>query len=369
MKSLRHYHRKWKIWRNKQIKPSTFKKITPLMLVVLLSKEMYGQDKRLNDFLPNNDFLTLYCYFRDYESKFVDIDSDGDLDLIFLNDYEFDEYNHYASVFLKNNGIKGIPNYVEDNFIKDSSNLYFLLSIDSITKDVNAYLPCFFYDFDHDGDVDILRKEFDNFGNYLKFYKNNPFNKNPVFDTTPSIAINFLDFTDIIDINGDELEDLVSINTYESKLNYYPNTGNLNTPNFGELVTIPLEFSFSNKKTALRDMDGDGMTDIALIKTDQTRYYNDTNSVIFYKCLNQNPIDFENTETLFFSNDQFLHFIKQDETSGINFINLDNDHDIDLHLFTFAEGSYGIDYITSMTFLENKNSKSLNGLSGIINMD
>ncbi|MBK9353568.1 MAG: hypothetical protein IPN09_06245 [Bacteroidetes bacterium] len=101
MKSLRHYHRKWKIWRNKQIKPSTFKKITPLMLVVLLSKEMYGQDKRLNDFLPNNDFLTLYCYFRDYESKFVDIDSDGDLDLIFLNDYEFDEYNHYASFFEK----------------------------------------------------------------------------------------------------------------------------------------------------------------------------------------------------------------------------------------------------------------------------
>ncbi|MBK7137890.1 MAG: hypothetical protein IPH74_02205 [Bacteroidetes bacterium] len=65
------------------------------------------------------------------------------MDLIFLNDYEFDEYNHYASVFLKNNGIKGIPNYVEDNFIKDSSNLYFLLSIDSITKDVNAYLPFF----------------------------------------------------------------------------------------------------------------------------------------------------------------------------------------------------------------------------------
>ncbi|MBK9353569.1 MAG: hypothetical protein IPN09_06250 [Bacteroidetes bacterium] len=150
-------------------------------------------------------------------------------------------------VFLKNNGIKGIPNYEEDNFIKDSSNLYFLLSIDSITKDVNAYLPCFFYDFDHDGDVDILRKEFDNFGNYLKFYKNNPFNKNPVFDTTPSIAINFLDFTDIIDINGDELEDLVSINTYESKLNYYPNTGNLNTPNFGELGYNTFRI-FSNKR-------------------------------------------------------------------------------------------------------------------------
>ncbi|MBK7139966.1 MAG: hypothetical protein IPH74_13525 [Bacteroidetes bacterium] len=71
MKSLKHYSRQYRIWRNKQKHFFSLKKLTPLMLSILLSKEGMAQDKRLNDFCENDEFISLYHYFKYYNQTLL----------------------------------------------------------------------------------------------------------------------------------------------------------------------------------------------------------------------------------------------------------------------------------------------------------
>ncbi|MBK8671997.1 MAG: T9SS type A sorting domain-containing protein [Bacteroidetes bacterium] len=365
MKSLRHYHRKWKIWRNKQIKPSTFKKITPLMLAVLLSKEMYGQDKRLNDFLQNNEFLTLSESFRYSEQEHIDIDSDGDLDIFFTKNYYGVKY--FLPSFIKNNGLNGLPNYEYDNYLKDSSNLFKVMGLENFNFYDSIIITSVFYDFDHDGDVDLLNKEEYYNNKKLKFYKNNLVGNKPIFDTVPSLVLDHYNFTDVIDVTGDGLEDLVRV--HNSTLIFYPNIGNQNIPEFGNEVIIPLNYDFSNTLSDLKDMDGDKLIDIAKIKTKIDNFsIRKPTEISYYKCLSQNPLLFESEETAFFTKEQSAFLDSYREFSFVYLLDFDLDGDIDFKYFPAYRVSYE-QRKTELFFMENLNTKSLNEISGTINMD
>lgn len=90
-----------------------------------------------------------------------------------------------------------------NDFIKDSSNLYQLLAIDSITFEAPSWRKCFFYDFNHDGFIDILRTDFDS-KLVFNLHKNISEDKNkPIFDTLHIITLDYLDIDKIVDINND----------------------------------------------------------------------------------------------------------------------------------------------------------------------
>lgn len=361
MKSLKHYSRQYRIWHNKQKQFFSLKKLTPLMLAILLSKEGMAQDKRLNDFCENDEFISLYHYFKYSLPIQIDIDADGDLDIFMTEKFYGNTY--VLPPFIKNIGIKGLPNYEYDNYLRDSSNIVKVIGFENFSFEDSITITPYFFDFDHDGDIDILNREEYYANKNLKFYKNNIINDKPYFDTIPSLILEDLKFTTIVDLNGDKLEDLAYIDDYNSQLVYFPNNGNLAIPNFGNKTTIPLNFdiNFRSKIYQLIDMDGDKLIDIAIIPR------NFPTDVVYHKCISQNPLLFDNSPTSFYTTNQFKQ-IEETDLTYIYLLDFDLDGDIDINYFSTYQVSYERRK-WNMHLLENLNTKSLNSITGHVNMD
>ncbi|MBX7227144.1 MAG: T9SS type A sorting domain-containing protein [Chitinophagales bacterium] len=256
MKSLRHYHRKWRIWRNKI---QLFKKMTPLMLAVFINKNVNGQDtlnnaafiKNKNAFNPEIVNTKIDDIF--VKIKLVDFDNDGDLDIIGRGKRdEMYEYNLDISLFyIENRGTKNLP--------------YFEVKVNEIG-----------YGFENNSPI-FLNSNLEKIKEIRSFKTNNnqSVEENQWNEENASFNYSF-DFI-FKDFNGDEKFDLITMNSlyyasdsYEFKVSFYENIGSANAPIFDTIPSIvksniiptdSLHANFLNN-LYVADIDEDGTIEI-----------------------------------------------------------------------------------------------------------
>lgn len=222
----------------------------------------------------------------------VDLDSDGDLDLII----SLWSTSQLTSTYLENTGTPATPAFTErlntDNpLVRDN-----IVVFGSISAG----------DMDGDGDVDLV-----SFGRGIRYIENTGTSTAPVFtehfgEDNPFSSLtlnNALHTPTLVDLDGDGDQDLVLLSNTRSDeessstLQYFENTGTSETPVFTERLGTdnplnPLLFNEGelNDWTAFADMDGDGDMDAfvraGLLKEDDegntfiaghsVRYYENT---------------------------------------------------------------------------------------------
>lgn len=148
--------------------------------------------------------------------EFVDIDSDGDLDMfIFDNDLFVD--------FHRNDGTKYSPNFhLEPNVIQ-------------LPGFLSWYL---FVDYNGDGSVDLAT---DDSLSGVKLYRNDGSPSFPIFvqdggvlldDSSRPVFSGYFSIPSFVDLNGDSVLDFLSSNSADGSINYYVNVGTRQSPLF-----------------------------------------------------------------------------------------------------------------------------------------
>jgi hypothetical protein len=154
---------------------------------------------------------------------FVDLDADGDQDLIFGT-----SGNHFLTgdtsdflVYFKN---EGSPEFADFQLVSDD-----FLNLKS--KHIKGIMPTF-ADIDGDGDMDLFLGKMDG---SISYYENSGDAENPAFTPITSLyediqVVNYAaPYFD--DINKDGILDLL-VGSYDGTIDYYQNTGSSSEPNF-----------------------------------------------------------------------------------------------------------------------------------------
>lgn len=187
------------------------------------------------------------------QTVFVDIDNDGDLDII-DNKYGFGA-NSGEIRFYENTGNATTPVFAAP-----------LLNPFSIQA--GKYEGIDFADLDNDGDLDLISYDLD--GRDFKFYENTGTTSNPNF-TAPvvnpfglSSSIKLMT-PSLVDLDNDGDFDLIVFG-YGQDVTYYENTGTASNPSFAAEVLNPFGIvvpsnSYYNKQ-GIADLDKDGDYDI-----------------------------------------------------------------------------------------------------------
>jgi hypothetical protein len=172
-----------------------------------------------------NDFLVgdMIDYGSGCSPTFVDLDDDGDQDLIFGT-----SGNHFLTgdtsdflVYFKN---EGSPEFADFQLVSDD-----FLNLKS--KHIKGIMPTF-ADIDGDGDMDLFLGKMDG---SISYYENSGDAENPAFTPITSIyediqVVNYAaPYFD--DINKDGILDLL-VGSYDGTIDYYQNTGSSSEPNF-----------------------------------------------------------------------------------------------------------------------------------------
>ena len=190
---------------------------------ILLINEGLSNDV---DFVyEQNDFLVgdMIDYGSGCSPTFVDLDADGDQDLIFGT-----SGNHFLTgdtsdflVYFKN---EGSPEFADFQLVSDD-----FLNLKS--KHIKGIMPTF-ADIDGDGDMDLFFGKMDG---SISYYENSGDAENPAFTPITSIyediqVVNYAaPYFD--DINKDGIVDLL-VGSYDGTIDYYQNTGTSSEPNF-----------------------------------------------------------------------------------------------------------------------------------------
>ena len=177
---------------------------------------------------------------------FVDLDGDGDMDLL-VGEY-------YGSMqYFENTGSATVP-----QFGAPVTNPYGIVATSNIS------FPTF-ADLDNDGDMDLLVGEY---GGTFSYFENTGSATNPQFATpttnpfglTPSYEFAIPDFADI---DGDGDMDLL-VGEYYGNMQYYENTGSNSNPQFAAPMMNPFGLSATNYIAcpSVEDIDNDGDLDV-----------------------------------------------------------------------------------------------------------
>ena len=187
------------------------------------------------------------------QSVFVDIDNDGDLDII-ENKWGVGAYPGVTRYY-ENTGNATTP-----NFTSAQVNPFSILT--------DKYECITFGDLDNDGDLDLF--SYDLAGNGFKFYENTGTASNPNFASSVAnpfgLPSNSSAMTpSLVDIDNDGDLDLIVFG-YGPESYYYENTGSASNPSFAAGVTNPfgIVVPVSNyyNKQGVADIDKDGDYDI-----------------------------------------------------------------------------------------------------------
>ena len=172
-----------------------------------------------------NDFLVgdMIDYGSGCSPTFVDLDGDGDQDLIFATSGD-----HYLTgdttdflVYFENKGSSGSANFqlVSDDYLNLKSN------------HIRGIMPTF-TDIDGDDDLDLFFGKLDGF---ISFYENIGDAQNPDFkfitSTYENIQVVNYAAPYFDDINKDGIIDLL-VGSYDGTIDYYQNGGTSSVPNF-----------------------------------------------------------------------------------------------------------------------------------------
>ncbi len=184
---------------------------------------------------------------------FVDIDGDGDLDMI-VSSYDYDSYQP-AFIFYENIGTPESSAFSADVFEVNPFGLFL---------SGYASTPAF-ADFDNDGDFDLLIGDLYNSG--FLFFENTGTATAPAFagaQTTPFGLQNLgIELPTVADLDNDGDLDVLSGSLY-STIRYFQNVGTPEAPSFAAPVVNPFGLSPNGLVTVpnLADLDGDGDLDL-----------------------------------------------------------------------------------------------------------
>jgi len=280
----------------------------------------------------------------------VDLDGDGDLDLLLGDEYSGGYYGYGEVVYYENIGTPSEPSFAQGQLSA------FGLRIKGISS-INPLLGV--ADLDNDGDLDVLANAYDYSGayDYMTYLENVGTSSAPEFieTNTPPGIDGFTESYYIVptfgDLDGDGDFDLVVgiVDDYDPSpynLYYLENIGTASIPEFAAPQGNPFGLTFPPSTEvllpvpALADLDNDGDLDLlsAFIgyytANDSTEY----GGGIFYfenegtptnpefVVSEINPLDIKFPEGLFY----------QARTPG--FGDLDNDGDIDMLFTSFGSG-------------------------------
>lgn len=182
---------------------------------------------------------------------FVDLDNDGDLDLFSL------EMSNTTFKYFENIGTASNP-----NFAAPTSNPFGI----STTQSLNS--PAF-ADFDNDGDFDLM---FFGYGQDISYFENIGTASAPNFATEVADpfglvlpATHYYNRIAIADLDHDGDFDIMTGSGIYGKLTYFENTGTVSVPNFSAAVINPFGINLTNEQSTtctFGDIDNDGDLDI-----------------------------------------------------------------------------------------------------------
>ena len=287
------------------------------------------QEANAQTFAPGvtNPFGLTPTYYVNLPSL-VDIDGDGDLDLVITEDY-------------------GVVNFFENT--GSATNPQFETPVNPGWIPDTTIIDVAFGDLDGDGDYDIVAMSY--YGQ-IYYYENTGSATNPQFANRVVNPFNLnlgsvnIGIPTMVDIDGDGDLDLFISDIYGG-LYFFENTGSPTAPNFSTPATVDpfgITSSIYLRIATFADIDGDGDYDLLV-----SEYYGD----ILY---------FENTGTA--TNPQFA----SPQSNPFNFTGMstylnkfaagDIDDDGDIDLFMGTDGFYDSYYNANTIFFENTSPTS-----------
>lgn len=206
---------------------------------------------------------------------FVDLDADGDLDIMTGSNYGS---NGATFVYYENTGTVAAPNYAAG--IPGA----FGMSTDNTDTYVGGILSPTFVDLDNDGDYDMMSG---NQSGESVYYQNTGTASAPAFAAPVKGAfglygIGYLSVHAFTDLDNDGDQDVL-IGEYYGPLYYFENTGTASAPSFEAHVTYP--FGLMNignaPKPVFVDLDNDGDQDLLVGRENGAHvYFENTGSVV-----------------------------------------------------------------------------------------
>ena|GEM_PF-1403926 len=216
--------------------------------------------------------LTSINQYGTLAPTFVDIDDDGDLDIM-VTDY-YGEFRLY-----ENTGTASAPAFGAPIF-----NPFSLVGVGN-----NANSQPSFADLDNDGDLDLIVGDYYNYsGNQQIYYYENigtagapDFGAQQInpFSLNPTSTNNYLNHLDLVDVDGDGDYDLVmgDYDDYEGGgfMKFFENIGTPAAPAFGpeQINPFGLESLEEANGYVFDDLDGDGLMDILAGDSNQSFYF------------------------------------------------------------------------------------------------
>jgi len=195
---------------------------------------------------------------------FTDLDGDGDFDIMIGSS------STGVLTFIENIGSATNPQFTAPQF-----NPFGFSNTSHITSPT-------FADFDKDGDIDLLVGELGN----LQYYENIGTPNNPQF-TTPQtnpfglVSVYGKSFPALRDLDNDGDFDLL-VSEYPGQFQYFENTGTASNPQFGAPVLNPFGLSTRNSVAVptFADLDSDGDDDLMVGEYSTSLIYFQNNSPV-----------------------------------------------------------------------------------------
>lgn len=227
-----------------------------------------------------------------YPMCVVDINNDGDLDLLGANDF--------GQVILENCGTSEMP-----SFESSKQRPYGLKGLMNAT----------YADIDNDGDLDAFGMKFNGIGTFksLNLWSENTGTKAaPVFDKAVpcgfGLSENFF-YKNFVDIDGDRDLDMIGLyrtgqSVKESRVAMQENVGTAKTPEFAQVEFAPLGLiDNSTAYISFADIDNDGDLDAYY-----TAFTKETGKAIFIQWNEGNSTDAEFSDPKYVYGNMFISF-------------------------------------------------------------
>lgn len=282
-------------------------------------------------------------FASDSSVSFADLDGDGDQDM--LSGSESGNYRYYQNI-----GSESSPSFA--NFVQ---NPFQLLSFPSYSTPV-------FVDLDNDNDFDIMAGS--DTGNF-RYYQNVGSSTNPQYASFQQNPFSLQFFAQnstpsFVDLDEDGDMDMFS-GSDTGNFRYYENIGNSSSPSFASFVANPFSITYfpSHSSPAFVDIDNDGDSDLfSGSDFGNYRFYENVSATVDVEEVNAEVLAFPNPSRGVFEialmGDGSIKGLNVYDISGRNIVSITSfGSRVTIDLSEFENGFYLVKILTS------------NGLNGL----